>query len=1821
MSKADYTEEERARVWYFYFAQKNQNFYQDFLLQRNLTGLWMARLVLPQSKALSTDALEANKNLISAIAPFDEKLIALSLAYGSKIGIIPAAAVDSLAFETYQVSADFLEPNIETGYEVHRSFRVSLYPIQSGNDKTVTYGVRFDQRENDALKSRLLVPDDLVRIEEIYEKNPTRRYDRDGVPVSPLQKSIRVYAGAQMILEFRISGEVVEGEDLPPPPPLGGAAPSSSLLPSRAKFNASFFLSLGWKEFVAYEEAQQVRAAVLANVSKLIAYASVWRIVFAFLNSITTAAINRVPSERNKDGLLYCIKNVQSSIKNFAVLYDYSNVPVDVYTQTDNEIRTIASSIFSGWNLDATRKENCRIQAERICRNTFVPTVSFEKEKREKTTINQARLDDFKEIAAECAKKVTAVNVDSQIKTTLRISSNGLISLTSFKRDFASKFEISILVPAALADDAINVSSRLYTQLDVMRRRAQTALSKLLKAVSTDDDQFVTLMLSNIVEAQQLLMVVGILSNCMVSFQPIEQKADISAAQRGSERLLAKYVAQFILDLLPKQRRTKIKETEKYADELQKIVDGKSSTNQVPVPDASDLLDFIDARFSGVDRFADLDIIAAGLSYFYSEQRRYFFEWTNVAWAISEIDVATFRGVILSVDDRNSALDLLQRANARLHKAEGSYDKMDIDDVDEEKTIADSSLKRIVGVILNDFNLAEKSVTDKTYNLFAILRQLLHYTEQFFANVEEYKRLQLNVVDTDLYAAITFAEDNAYRVLQLAGLNLAQKKRESMSVVSDDEESRILRELAGGGGGVVSSSISSKLGTALSVLNSGIEFRKRKRRTGPAAPGVDDSSMAIDPDLTPNDESSWETFRSTATALRGNAIVEIWSLLSNFINGGTNEQSALANRKAQVLTFLNEYIASIVAAVLETSADEQERAYASALKLLRTELNQTNRVATMFLDKMLTGLSLKKMIDHIGGPTASLKEIRAEIDQNVVRDAEIDGQFQEQIELVAAWDSEKSTDEFISSVRDEVDAPKGLERTKTRIGTEKLRKFHGVTVLKASDANRLNDVAVLFKDGSGFKNLYDAFKKAETVLVGKAIITTVDLREIAEAFGKLEDIYRQQKNVQTVDKFRVFLSIETLFKLAQGKFEAQKKRLATPTDIAEFESASKRLEERRLREATTAVLAAKGKLDDAMKQLATTVAEAETLSKKHDAVAKSVDKLEKEVLALNDKNEALMTRISQINMPTEDDVNATLSSIKNAKDRVEAMTRSTADSVTDSKAVVKELAELKEREQKIAKDEKAIKERTEELKDHATKLVSARKSVAELNTISTQIVAAVRNDNQQWTTDNAAAREAITQIEISRGTIEGFKRQAETYGKEIDAFKTFVERNLTRISNIQAQLLARALESSQSYEAFATLDSNLRFVTAEILSLTNNSQQAGALVNALKNLVTNDANVQKALAEKVDVVMAQKQLALVPYTQGGSTSSSTSDTSGSTAAFAGLFSQSLTRTDDLSARINALEKTLTEVNTEARLAGNSLRELLGKNEFAPGDLKEHDKKTRDALVLTGQELQSLLNFVRGTENERGIAPVLEYVVNFLTAEQPKLSAVYTFLGNIDERMRVQYLEFSRMYLSGFFSQTVSEWDRTVTTSISLQPRFTQSQSIADGAMSLEMRRIVASEQNNDRGQALQVLEQITKFIEKDIQPQANNNLMFEAVKYIAAAKRPEELEIIDSCIAVTNSTNDEPNYRALHEILVQGRNSVLAIEGPLQVSAAPVFPQQQLTLRAPQKPFRDPTSATYYADDRKINSSPIASQSKTKHGSVGSVVSFDDALEILSNVK
>jgi len=128
-------------------------------------------------------------------------------------------------------------------------------------------------------------------------------------------------------------------------------------------------------------------------------------------------------------------------------------------------------------------------------------------------------------------------------------------------------------------------------------------------------------------------------------------------------------------------------------------------------------------------------------------------------------------------------------------------------------------------------------------------------------------------------------------------------------------------------------------------------------------------------------------------------------------------------------------------------------------------------------------------------------------------------------------------------------------------------------------------------------------------------------------------------------------------------------------------------------------------------------------------------------------------------------------------------------------------------------------------------------------------------------------------------------------------------------------------------------------------------------------------------------------------------------------------------------------------------------------------------------------------------------------------------------------------------------------------------------------------------------------------------------LMIEAVKYIAAGKRPEELEIIDSCIAVTNSTNDEPNYRALHEILVQGRNSVLAIEGPLQVSAAPVFPQQQLTLRAPQKPFRDPTSATYYAVDRKINSSPIASQSKTKHGSVGSVVSFDDALEILSNVK
>jgi hypothetical protein len=208
-----------------------------------------------------------------------------------------------------------------------------------------------------------------------------------------------------------------------------------------------------------------------------------------------------------------------------------------------------------------------------------------------------------------------------------------------------------------------------------------------------------------------------------------------------------------------------------------------------------------------------------------------------------------------------------------------------------------------------------------------------------------------------------------------------------------------------------------------------------------------------------------------------------------------------------------------------------------------------------------------------------------------------------------------------------------------------------------------------------------------------------------------------------------------------------------------------------------------------------------------------------------------------------------------------------------------------------------------------------------------------------------------------------------------------------------------------------------------------------------------------------------------------------------------------------------------------------------------------------------------------------------------------------------------------MYLSGFFSQTVSEWDRTVTTSISLRPRFTKSESIADGAMSLEMRRIVASEPNDERARALQVLEQITRYIEKDVAPQADNNLMIEAVKFIAAAKQPEELEIIDSCIALTNSTNDEPTYKVLHEILVQGRNSVLAIEAPLQVSAAPVLPQQQLTLGAPQMVFRAPTSANYYQVDRKINSSPIASQSKTKHSRDGSVVSFDDALEILSNVK
>ena len=666
VEKPDYNERELELVQEFYSNSESDNYFRSFFKPDVvLPGLFVNKFIITQpTKEVAVSSIEKNSFSLGTVP---KEIFNNAVAYGNEtsVHLLNLAKQSDAYVESFQLVVDWLAVNVNSGYTINKTLNATLYkaPADSGAPEN-SLDVVFD----DALG--IVGGRGSVRMQMNYNKSQPLLYTSDNKPIERLPSSVVVYFEGKRFIEYSITGYVAEEASVATTSQrnigalLCGATSKASRFLCGLKPSGNLF-AIGQKsEFVKFTSQQQIRAAVVLYTAKLFCYASIWRVYFAFLNSLGTYnEFVRSGEWKNRP---------RETATNIEILLGYKDNPffsavlddsqkvsgktvyIDNNKLTDETLRTAFRNKFAAWTNDPVRISNCITQANRIQAHFFKPTETYEayaKENLERFELDKTDLEhEFDEIINTFQNGVgTNPNTAKYLGLDTQDPNNGVNLLYGA---FQDRFVWTKLNSPVWSVE--EVMRRIVSAAEFVQSRALRLMDAELVFQVNDDEFPLYQLLLKLLTGQQLLKAAAYMTNVQLRYTPNRDVAVINAPLRAGERKLAVFAARTLLDALPLERRTAGGKTELFTKELEKLLAENGGNGQVPVP----VVEILDLMINRINAMAGVteDQLIAGFQEFYVQERFYFDDIVHIPWTASTLDDSLLRFAILSSTDRANAL-------------------------------------------------------------------------------------------------------------------------------------------------------------------------------------------------------------------------------------------------------------------------------------------------------------------------------------------------------------------------------------------------------------------------------------------------------------------------------------------------------------------------------------------------------------------------------------------------------------------------------------------------------------------------------------------------------------------------------------------------------------------------------------------------------------------------------------------------------------------------------------------------------------------------------------------------------------------------------------------------------------------------------------------------------------------------------------------------------------------------------------------------------------------------------------------------------------
>jgi len=1451
----EYTPAERTRVARFYAIGEGIDFFSDFFNNTGqLTGVWVKRFItdaaaLPQAKSVltkrSTNAKPDERNTITSLA--GAKLL-LDLSMLSPAGEpTTIALVDSPTAqnENYVVGARWLAPNESIGYDQFSSLTASLT-----TDTPNAYLLRFDPT--------LLAERHALRLVEHYAASEAPRRTADGEKLEPLPVHIDFEMDGRPLVRYALSGYLVEEVAQPT---FGAQSRLAPLMCGVHMGGAMFNIGerLGFVEFTS---RQQIRAAVVLHVARLFCFASVWRVYFAFVNSLVCSLAYGEPVGGTTEAQLRAVRLrtcattmggfiVGVGTEGFFEIAPWKSERPDPYQLLDPATQRRVRNVFAGWDSPEERTRNCATAAERIEKHSFVETATYAAQKREERDDSAQKNDELRQLIALYANQLGALEIPPTAKRALQINpvAPAIDPLQAYKLDVATRLKAEALLVAEKTPDYN--ARRIFGEADRLRRKAQDAMTRQLRDVADDGSPQLRQKFVRLLFAQRFLAAAGVLTNLMLRLGPDTERATIVAPLRASERTLAKFAASTLLALLPAERRTSGKQTEEYAAALEAIVGADGGNGQVPVPD-SQVLHQMMAAIEISDEYGEDEYVVAVAS-FYAAERTYFADIADVPWTSKSVDELTFRNVILDRADSNLAslylaasIDQLQRLGAQFFGRDAEPARRLVSEIDDAtlRQLSDV-VNQVVTSVAQSVAEAQRTIEagDRNGSLFvvALLRGALAQTRNYFEATRTALE-QYAITDVPGRTNIMIrVEENIVRVLQLYRVDIAMPQRQPVVEAETDD---LLRTILG--------TDRARRMDADAQLPFGIGFnfkRQKRERERNDDDDDDDNGMLLD-----IYEPEWlkEIFAGAAQLTTEN----LWQTISENV---TNDSTATLSeaQKGQLLLFLQQAFAQTIEQIFAMPLVERQK-YVTLFDALPPAFGPAT-----FGDEQATlnkALHFKTALEAYVKDTLRKAKTRFELgDRPAQLEKAIGAMTRPELELVG---------DVIDEFRDQ------LQRLDVRglllgvgISEAPAVKPALIAVLKADDgivrvdefaaANKLlgewrrvvDDVRALFVNAKAFASLASTasamladLNKGEATLAGFRSLERLQ-GDVRNAFEPLFVFERRQVEIGLKIGAPVIFELFEALKRIKTNIEAQlaayRKRLRAD-DAATSEAETKKRDLERLKEAKMQIEAVKGQYQDSVKALLDEVkraeqveGEASRLDKKLATLLSNADKFVRTAAQFEARFAAADKSLS--NLPNVDDL----------QQRAQAQ----FEKVDDVRKTVDELADLYRQAKDAAKQAPELRRKIDAAqKDFDTSARALEEYKKTLAAVQRSNTAAENTYNQELRQYNETT-EKIGQFDTNLDALAASAKQTATSVKQrfdfIKAEVDTIDDLATQIREKKANFERRKAESELAGVQARKVISDL---TRDVANTTTLEAQLAQLVYSRQT----DENDFRELADKIN---------------------------------------------------------------------------------------------------------------------------------------------------------------------------------------------------------------------------------------------------------------------------------------------------------------------------------------------------------------------------------